>query len=134
METSDPAKAFAHRFRFLGEFDQAGDEGEDRRDEAESQIPELDCSPLGKVTEFYFDWKAAESSAAAIARERRFLNLFSTLAYGMPMAIHQIRKPIFISGAICCSKESGMKQSRNGRRRSTSTRTTSRRSQTLRAR
>jgi integrase len=62
-ETSDPAKALLFRIRFLEELEQ--------REETESQIPELDALPLGKLAEFYFDWKAASSSAVTIARERR---------------------------------------------------------------
>ena len=66
-QTSDPAKAFAYKLKFLEESHQPDDEAE----ETESQIPDLDRAPLTRVADLYFAWKAANDSGLTISRERR---------------------------------------------------------------
>src|SRR5215470_15530037 len=63
--TADPQQALLFKVKFLAD-------QEERLEETEAEAAEdLGKLPLSKVSEMYFGWKTAKSSAATVVRERR---------------------------------------------------------------
>jgi len=88
-ETTDPAKALLFKMHFLTR-------QQENREECEPEGADLGKLPLSRVSDLYFEWKAASNSALTIARERRILNrvleYFGRRIPVRSIKLHKIRK------------------------------------------